>query len=91
MERPVFVDNEIYHVFSRGVEKRNIFTSDKDRFRFIHDVFEFNDEAPARNTGYFYNLTNNPLKSDFNRKPRSLLVEVLCFCFMPSHYHLLLR
>lgn len=25
------------------------------------------------------------------RKPRKLLVEILCFCLMPNHYHLLVR
>ncbi len=92
MERPTFVNSEVYHIYSRGVEKRNIFTSDKDRFRFVYDIFEFNDKAPALNTGYHLNLS----KSDFNRlnrlrRPRESLVETLCFCLMPNHYHLLLR
>jgi hypothetical protein len=43
---------EIYHALSRGVDKRKIFMDDKDRFRFIHDLFEFNDQAPAENLSY---------------------------------------
>lgn len=35
--------NEFYHILNRGVDKRNIFMNDKDSFRFIHDLFEFND------------------------------------------------
>ena len=31
-------------------------------------------------------------KSDFHsRKERKMLVEILCFCLMPNHFHLLLR
>ena len=88
MKRPPFITNGIYHVYNRGVEKRKVFTSDKDRMRFLHDIYEFNDIAPALNSGYY---SQNLLKSDFNRKSRNLLVEVLCFCLMPNHFHFLLR
>lgn len=52
MEKPQFVNNELYHIYNRGVEKRDVFLDEKDYFRFIHDLFEFNDEAPALNLGY---------------------------------------
>ena len=38
---------ELFHVLNRGVEKRNLFLDDRDRFRFVHDLYEFNDSAPA--------------------------------------------
>ena len=47
--------SEIYHVLSRGVDKRKIFLDDKDRFRFVHDLFEFNDQEPIVNVLYRYN------------------------------------
>ena len=79
----------IYHVLNRGVDKRNIFMNDEDRFRFIHDLFEFNDTEPLNNTGYFFNKAfATPY---IERKPRKLLVEILAFCLMPNHYHLMLR
>lgn len=89
MQRPEFITEQIYHVYNRGVEKRTTFTNQKDYMRFAHDIFEFNDEAPALNTAYHL---QNLSKSDFGkkRKPRKLLVEVLCFCLMPNHYHFLL-
>src|SRR3989344_1424872 len=39
--------DEIYHVYNRGVDKRTIFMDDFDYFRFIHNLFEFNDTFPA--------------------------------------------
>lgn len=45
----------IYHVLSRGVDKRKIFMDDKDYFRFVHDLFEFNDKNPVNNNFYKYN------------------------------------
>ena len=93
MERPEFADGQIYHVFNRGVEKRTIFLNEKDYFRFVHDMYEFNDENPALNLGFRFDSYGKSLvKSDFTRfrKPRKPLVEILCFCLMPNHYHFIL-
>lgn len=94
MQRPKFVTEEIYHVYNRGVEKRDIFLEEQDYIRFIHDLFEFNDTAPAFNVGYHHsNLSKSHFNNfnNFERKPRKLLVEILAFCLMPNHYHLLLK
>lgn len=90
---------EIYHVLSRGVDKRKIFIDDKDRFRFIHNLYEFNDEAPADNSSYHYFKGNSIVTArrydvsgaKIDRQPRKLLVNILSFCLMPNHYHLLLQ
>src|SRR3989344_2997606 len=38
---------DLYHILNRGVDGRNIFMDDADRIRFVHDLYEFNDTAPA--------------------------------------------
>lgn len=101
MRNPEFVTNQIYHVFNRGVEKRNIFLNNQDHFRFIHDLFEFNDEAPAapisvvakkQSIQFFEKSLEVSLpRIALRREPRKLLVEILVFCLMPNHYHLLLK
>lgn len=94
MQRPTFENDGIYHVYNRGVEKRTVFIKEKDYFRFIHDMYEFNDVNPALNLGFhFDNYGTKLVKSDFTsfRKPRKPLVEILCFCLMPNHYHFMLR
>lgn len=95
MKKPQFINNETYHIYNRGVEKRNIFLNNKDYFRFIHDLFEFNDENPALNTGYYFNHQTMEVELRYieqkERNPRKLLVEISAFCLMPNHYHLLLR
>ena len=48
MQKPQLANNEIYHVYNRGVEKRKIFLEEADYLRFIHDIFEFNDSNPAQ-------------------------------------------
>jgi len=106
MVRPQFVNNEIYHIYNRGVEKRDIFMTDVDYFRFIHNLFEFNDIAPALSTYYHSYEDEDKNHNSFEigsrkirdsrkirkeREPRKLLVEILAWCLMPNHYHLLLK
>lgn len=84
---------ELFHTLNRGVDKRTIFLDDSDRFRFVHNLFEFNDQnrVEARN------IFNKSAKSEFSDiacqkdyRPRKLLVDVHAFCLMSNHYHLLL-
>ena len=70
---------------------------DKDYIRFIHDMFEFNDTEPVQiNLNYYLQKSsdvgrlNIGTEKQEQRKPRKLLVDILAFCLMPNHYHLLL-
>jgi len=75
-----------YHVYNRGVEKRKLFLDESDYFRFIHDMYEFNDSAPANpnNRRIVGGTTSN------NSKKREMIVEIVCYCLMPNHFHLIL-
>ena len=98
MKNPIFANDEIYHIYNRGVEKRIIFLDKKDHFRFVHDLFEFNDEAPALNMTYYFNTRTKtmdircpyiPKRNE--KKPRKLLVKILAWSLMPNHYHLFVQ
>lgn len=97
MKRVKPVDNEIYHIFNRGVEKRQIFMEEKDYFRFVHDLWEFNDWAPAPNIFYrraalsSYDIGNRKGYARVAKTKEDRIVEVLAFCLMPNHFHLMLR
>src|SRR3989338_11224426 len=98
MRKVKFAEEEIYHIYNRGVEKRNIFLNDQDHFRFVHNLFEFNDEQPAENLYYKNSSFQNPgqtsqsyeTKSHKVRK-RKCVVEIFIFILMPNHFHLLLK
>jgi putative transposase len=86
---------ELFHALSRGVDKRKIFLDDQDHFRFIHDMYEFNDQESVTNNRYIFKKANEGgvvVRSvvNSNRKARKLLVHIHAFCLMPNHYHLLL-
>jgi putative transposase len=86
MRRTAFFNGGIYHIFNRGTEKRNIFLSKKDYERFIINMILFRDEDYlAQNINRF---SRSEAESYQVKNP---LVDILCFCFMPNHYHLVLR
>lgn len=89
------VSGEIYHIYNRGVDKRDIFMEDDDRVRFAHDLFEFNDKNPTPNLTIYLKPKNNKIKEvglpNIKRKPREILVEILAYCLMNNHFHLLIR
>lgn len=91
--REKIIAGNFYHVLSRGVDKRTIFMENKDYLRFIHDLFEFNDINPVLNINYLFNKKHSIEASSpgVKRAPRKLLVEILAFCLMPNHFHLMIR
>jgi len=102
MLKPQFVEDEIYHIYNRGVEKRNIFLNDEDYLRFIHDLFEFNNKTKTQTSNTRFSLRypsqikaihlNQCLEVEPpNIKKRKLLVEILVFTLMPNHFHLILK
>lgn len=90
MSRIQFVNNNFYHVFNRGTEKRKIFLDKFDFLRSVHYLFILNDQEQIVST-YRRSKSYERGRTSFIDKPRKLLVDVVCFCLMPNHYHLLLR
>lgn len=80
----ILANNEIYHVLNRGVEERTTFEDKRDYRRFI-DSF------------VYYQKSNPPARFSFQKRvkkeksKKDNLVEILCYCLMPNHFHFLLR
>ena len=94
MIKPVFANNELYHVYNRGVEKRNLFMDEEDYSRFVHNLYDFNDHSPVLNVKYYFDQQSRTVQSRVlkgRKEPRKLLVDILVFTMMPNHFHLLLR
>lgn len=85
MRKQKLVSDNIYHIYNRGVEKRVIFENSQDYVRFIKGLVIFNDIKPIDN---FNNRFNKIFNASYQRKP---IVDILAFCLMPNHYHLLLK
>lgn len=89
------IPNEFYHVYNRGVEKRNIFMNEEDRTRFLKCLKEFNNENKIilRDLANFFNPSGLTAGVNVQKRKKEFkpIVDVVCFCLMPNHFHLILR
>ncbi|MBI2042414.1 MAG: transposase [Candidatus Nealsonbacteria bacterium] len=90
MKRPKFANGEFYHIYNRGVEKRNIFQQISDYFRFISCLYELNDKKLIKMRDRFDERQKSKYtgSTGVSREP---LLEIVVFCLMPNHYHLIVR
>jgi putative transposase len=83
-----FSNNEYYHIYNRGVDKRDIFLDTNDHYRFIKSLREFNQINPVVSL-----YIKDRIKKDVAVRPlqKDKLVEIIAFCLIPNHYHLILK
>lgn len=80
-----FVPNEIYHIYNRGTEKRNIFVTVKDCRRFLCLLYLCNSTIPVD-----LKLQGSTLYDLVKIDRGETLVNVISFCLMPNHFHILI-
>lgn len=86
MKRKIpFINGEFYHIYNRGVDKRDIFSDKYDLFRFFQSMDNFNIVEPI---GSIYENTFKKLGSP---TPKSKLVNFICYCLNLNHYHFILE
>ncbi len=86
MRKIPFVNNEYYHIFNRGVDKRQIFCEYDDIDRFLQSINEFNVINPIGSL-----FENSFRKKESLGSSTSKLVNIVCYCLNPNHYHLILE
>ncbi|MFC1625360.1 transposase [Patescibacteria group bacterium] len=96
MRRPSFANNYFYHIYNRGVDKRDVFLDDKDYHRFLFSLRDFNDKNSSINLFRRISVRNekvsvgNPIshRQEINVEP---VIKIHCSCLMPNHFHLILE
>ncbi len=92
MKRIEFANSEYYHIYNRGVDKRNIFESEKDIERFIRSLLEFNQkEAIGSIHENSFKNKDKPKLGGSTSKSDGKLVNFVCYCLNSNHFHLLLE
>lgn len=89
IKRPEFANGEIYHIIIRGVGDSLIFKNKGDYYRGIFSLYEFNTTRPVIIREKRKQRKQHKYKEPFSDK-REKMVEILAFCLMPNHIHLLL-
>jgi len=89
MRNHTFTNGELYHIFNRGVDKRNIFLEKADFDRFLLSMEKFNCIDPI---GSLYAISFTNAKPQLSNQVAKLrLVNIICYCLNPNHYHFVLE
>ena len=85
MERKiVFAQGQYYHVYNRGVEKRDIFLDDGDYKRFQRLLYIANGKQPV-----IYKLIQGSTLESIERGDQQTAIGA--YVLMPNHFHLLVK
>jgi len=76
-----FINDEYYHIYNRGADKREIFSRTTDYLRFLKSLKEFNTSTPA----WKHDLIRGETSND---EP---FVDIVAFCLNSNHFHLILK
>jgi len=87
--RPL-VNGQIYHVINRGVAQSPIFLDKKDYVNCLNRLFYYRAKQKTRFSYLprFKNQLHYTQPYNIVTKP---FIEIIAYCFMPNHFHLLLR
>ncbi len=98
MRRVIFEEDGYYHIFNRGVDKRNIFMSEGDRWRFLQGLFLFNNSEKVGNILWQMERSRGEVNfgnlKEFlkeNKEENDPIVSILAYCLKDNHFHLLLK
>jgi putative transposase len=90
------VTGEYYHIYNRSAHKVGCYCDQRDLTRFLFSVLYFQSPTPFPNIsrivrsydpGIGFPVSNE----DFESVIAGRAVELVSFCIMPNHYHLLVR
>jgi len=98
-KRPQLINGEIYHIILRAVGDSIIFKNEDDYFRGIFSLYEFNNSQGVVIRERRQQRKKEKVLERANRGPtpvnlqnkRDKFVEILAFCFMSNHIHIVVR
>lgn len=83
---------EIYHAFNRGIAHCPTFTDDQEYLHALETVSYYRYSNPPFSFSRFFRLEAKKRHDLLNGLSGSkTAVSIICLCFMPNHYHLLLK
>lgn len=87
------VNQEIYHIFNRGISLQPTFLDKRDYQRLLQTIVYYQNQQPSVKLSRFLILSEEERKEiiDNNKKAADFLTDIICFCFMPNHLHFLLK
>lgn len=88
-----FANGQYYHVFNRTNDRKLVFVTKRLCQRMLVALDYYRYKNPPMRLSYFLSLPPDRRENIFSNlgKENREIVDVICFCLMPNHFHLLLR
>lgn len=95
-----FISGDIYHLITRAIDDNLIFKDKSDYYRGIFSIYEFNNAksvniANRRRDRIIEKEKEKPCETRSHTEllldKRDKFVDILAFCFMPNHLHILVK
>lgn len=87
MSNPPLASGSFYHIYNRGVEKRDIFLGRRDLSRFLAAI-DFYRKSPQPTKFSDFKRGFSPLKKITEQKET---IRIYCYALVPNHFHLLVQ
>lgn len=86
-------NDEYYHVFNRGVASQPTFGDKKDYDRFLLCLDYYRHKKVPLRLSKLLQLPKDERESLIQemKKQNDIIVEIIAYCLMPNHFHLLLK
>ena len=84
--------DEIYHLYNRGVARQKVFLNASDYRRFERTLAYYQQAKPPLSFSLYFRMSDDRQQEVLSTfVPSSKLVEILAYCLMPNHYHLIVK
>lgn len=87
-----FITDQVYHVYNRGINKQPVFVNKRDYDRALESLryYRFHNQNLSLSK---YLLLQKSKRNNFltNSRKKLQTVVVFAYCFMPNHFHLLVK
>lgn len=93
MRKVKFETGNYYHVYNRGVDKREVFLEEKDYFRFLSSMREFNSAKPVGSLFLInrFRKGGEALRALQRNRLLEPLVEIISYNLIKNHFHLIIK
>ncbi|MCX6789153.1 MAG: transposase [Candidatus Gribaldobacteria bacterium] len=95
-----FVNGEYYHIYNRGVDRREVFLDEKDYWKFFDCMRDFNNKTYYEDRLSALGLSKKSVRvlhsDDFKRlgsflKEQEKVVNNVSYNLIPNHFHFILQ
>ena len=95
MRKEALSNGETYHIFTRSIADYKVFNNDADfdRMKQLVKYYQIENDAKFSDFIGFQSVKKEGFNNFFEiiSQDKEFLVQIIAYCFMPTHIHLVLR